>query len=124
MRRLNFLWICAISFLGVSFSQLAAQSCQSICQQYEDFARGRGQYRGNAAGADGTYGPLVRMYNQCLACRNQPARRQVRCPAGYMPSDDGEHALCMLINCPTGTVREWDGTCIDARGIGHYSPEE
>jgi len=113
-RRLLVLMLMVGSITG---SQLAhAQSCQAICQRYYDYA-GR-------AGAQGTYGPLAQLYNQCMACQNRPAPRQVRCPAGYMPSEDGPDAVCMLINCPAGTVREWDGTCIDARGVGQYSPEE
>lgn len=96
-------------------SQFSA-ACQGICMQYCNAAV--------SAGANGTYAPLVNLYNQCMACQRTPARRSVRCPAGYMTSEDGPNAQCILITCPRGTVRDVDGSCIDARRIQDYSPEE
>lgn len=103
------------ALLWIISSAAYAQSCQTICQQYYDYAA--------RAGASGTYGPLVRLYNQCMACQRAPARREVRCPPGYEPYDSGNDARCYLINCPQGTVRDWDGSCIDA-SLVPSNPEE
>lgn len=51
-----------------------AQSCAAICNQYYAYARN--------AGAMGTYGPLVNLYNRCMACQRGGVRRQATCPQG------------------------------------------